>query len=108
MPDLTTQKCIPCEVGGEPLKEAEIARLLPQLDEKWSIENNLKIKRNCKFRDFKTAMQFVNRIAELAEAEGHHPDFHIHYNQVTIELWTHAVGGLSVNDFILAAKINQL
>jgi len=53
-------------------------------------------------------MKFVNKVADLAESEGHHPDFHIHYNKVLIELWTHAVGGLSENDFILAAKIDKL
>jgi len=107
--NLTQQKCIPCEVGGEPLKADEIAQVFPQLEGKWEVTNEDKrLEREFKFKNFKIAMQFVNRVADLAESEGHHPDLHIHYNRVSIELWTHAVGGLSVNDFILAAKINNL
>ena len=60
------------------------------------------------FKDFKEALVFVNRIGVLAEAEGHHPDISIHYNKVTLKLWTHEVGGLSINDFIVAAKINYI
>ena len=60
------------------------------------------------FKDFKEAMVFVNRVADIAEQEGHHPDLSIFYNKVAVALWTHAVGGLSVNDFILASKINEI
>ena len=95
-------------MGGVPLKAEEIQKLLTLLDNSWSVENNLRLKREFKFKDFIGAMKFVNRVADLAESEGHHPDFHIHYNKVLIELWTHAVGGLSENDFILAAKIDKL
>lgn len=65
-----------------------------------------KISREFKFKNFKEAMAFVNQVAEIAETEGHHPDLHIYYNRVNIELQTHAVNGLSENDFILAAKIS--
>ena len=95
-------------MGGVPLKAEEIQKLLTLLNNSWSVENNLRLKREFKFKDFIGAMKFVNRVADLAESEGHHPDFHIHYNKVLIELWTHAVGGLSENDFILAAKIDKL
>ena len=74
----------------------------------WKIEGGKKIYHEFKFKDFKKAMAFVNKVADLAEEEGHHPDFIIHYNEVELVLWTHAVGGLSVNDFIMAAKINGL
>lgn len=67
-----------------------------------------RIRREFKFEDFKEAMRFVNKAADVAESEGHHPDIHIFYNRVNIELWTHAVEGLSENDFILAAKINEI
>jgi 4a-hydroxytetrahydrobiopterin dehydratase len=68
----------------------------------------LKIARSIKLKDFARAMAFVNSIAQLAEAEGHHPDFCVSWNRVRLELFTHAIGGLSENDFIMAAKVNQL
>lgn len=68
----------------------------------------MKIKREFRFRNFKESMTFVNRVAILAEEEGHHPDIYIFYNKVRLELFTHAAGGLSENDFIMAAKINQI
>ncbi len=108
MEELTKQTCIPCEVGGAPLTASEIAQVLPQLQSKWYVKDDKRIQRDFKFKNFAEAMKFVNAVAKLAESEGHHPDLHIHYNRVTIELWTHAVGGLSVNDFIVAAKINNL
>lgn len=108
MSELIQQKCIPCEVGGKPLKADEIAQVLPQLEEKWVVVDNKKLTRDFKFKNFVENIKFVNKVADLAELEGHHPDLHVHYNKLTIELWTHAVGGLSVNDFIVAAKINTL
>jgi len=76
----------------------------------WNATNNdLAIQRKFKFKNFKTVMEFVNKVAVLAESEGHHPDLNVHnWNQLTITLSTHAIGGLSINDFILAAKIEQL
>lgn len=106
--ELTQQKCIPCEAGGDPLKPDEIEQVLPQLNDLWQVVDNLKIKRDFKFKDFVENIKFINKVADLAEEQGHHPDLHVHYNQLTIELWTHAVGGLSLNDFIVAAKINKL
>ncbi len=73
-----------------------------------NVEEGKKIRRELKFADFKEAMAFINKVAEVAENEQHHPNFHIFYNRVILELWTHAVGGLSENDFILAAKINGI
>lgn len=105
---LSAQKCTLCEIGGTPLKKEEIDFYLKDVPE-WSVATDLKkISRMKKFKDFKEAIAFVNKLAILAEEQGHHPDINIHYNEVLIELWTHAVGGLSVNDFILAAKIDLL
>lgn len=73
----------------------------------WTLEDN-KIEKSFKFSDFVEAMKFVNSVADIAESEGHHPDIHISYNKVKIVLWTHAVGGLSINDFIVAAKIDKI
>ena len=105
---LSDKKCVACE-GGTPPPEAEkIKEYLAELGGGWKTEDGKKIKKEFEFGDFKETMVFVNKIAEIAENEGHHPDIHIFYNQVIIELWTHAVDGLSENDFILAAKIDKL
>ena len=106
MTDLLKKKCIPCEGGTKPLSGAE---LQDYVDEAfgWALDSEKKkISKEFKFRDFIGAINFVERVADIAEMEGHHPDIHIHYNKVLLELWTHAIGGLSENDFILAAKIN--
>lgn len=99
---------MPCEGSVAPLDATTIAALQQEFTTPWDSEDNKKIHKKFKFKNFVEAMQFVNRVAELAETEGHHPDIIIHYNCVTLTLWTHAIGGLSQNDFILAAKINTL
>lgn len=105
--DLTAKKCVPCE-GGVPPLSAEQARGLLSHVSGWQLSDGKMISREFKFKDFKGAMWFVNRVAEVAESEGHHPDIFISYNQVRLTLSTHAIGGLSENDFILAAKIDRL
>jgi 4a-hydroxytetrahydrobiopterin dehydratase len=104
--DLRARRCLPCEGGVPRLDAAQVAALLPQVPG-WEAREE-RLLRRFMFRDFVTAMRFVNRMAEVAEAEGHHPDFTVHYRQVDVVIWTHAVGGLSENDFILAAKITPL
>jgi 4a-hydroxytetrahydrobiopterin dehydratase len=92
------------------LDEPTAARLLAEVPG-WRRENaptGARITRSLKFADFVAAIAFVDKLAVLAEAEGHHPDFCVHYNQIDVTLWTHAVSGLSENDFILAAKIDAL
>jgi 4a-hydroxytetrahydrobiopterin dehydratase len=74
----------------------------------WQITDQPRITKTFRFHDFKEAMVFVNRMAELAEAQGHHPDFFVHWNEVRVEMWTHATGGLHRNDFIMAARIDGL
>lgn len=107
--NLSQKHCVPCEGGMPPLSEAEENALLPKV-ESWLIlrDGNHKLRKQFAFKDFKEAIQFVNKIAEVAEAEGHHPDIYIFYNKVQIDLFTHAVGGLSENDFIMAAKIDEI
>lgn len=113
MDDLTQKHCIPCEGGTPPLSDAEEDRLKAQTPE-WILLRNdgttvvHKLRRQFSFKDFREAIAFVNKVADLAETEGHHPDIYIFYNKVQIELFTHAVGGLSENDFIMAAKIDKL
>lgn len=89
------------------MAEDEARKLMTELDGGWEMEEDA-IKRKFKFKDFKAAMTFVNRVAEIAESENHHPDIKISYNKVKIKLSTHAIKGLSENDFIVAAKIDKL
>ena len=109
MTELATRRCVPCE-GGVPSLDAAAAEGLRAQVPAWSLvaEPPMRLHRRLTFRDFRAAMAFVDAMAELAEAEGHHPDFAVHYNRVDVEIWTHAVQGLTENDFILAAKIDRL
>lgn len=106
--ELSKKKCIPCEGGTPPLNAEKIADYISELYDKWEVVDNKKIKKEFKFKNFLEAIEFLNKIAKIAEQENHHPDIHIYYNRVLVELWTHEIGGLSENDFILAAKIDEL
>ena len=107
--DLTKQKCVPCEGGTKPMDQKGIKAYLLMLKTSWNVSSDSKtISKQFKFKDFKEAMSFVNKVAEIAENEGHHPDIKISYNKVEIELTTHAIGGLSTNDFIEASKIELI
>src|SRR5262245_8292670 len=108
MHGLASKNCVPCRGGIPPLPEAR-ARELVANTPGWNLEEaSTRVTRRFEFRDFVQAMRFVNRVAELAEQQGHHPDIAIHWNKVDLTLWTHKIGGLHENDFILAAKINRL
>ena len=104
---LSDKKCVACEGGVPPFTKAQIAEYLPQV-QGWELIDEKKIAKNYKFKDFAEAMRFVNKVAVIAESEGHHPDIVVSWNKVKLELSTHAIGGLSENDFIVAAKINNL
>jgi 4a-hydroxytetrahydrobiopterin dehydratase len=106
--ELTEKKCQPCEGGVPPLKKDEIENYKNTLKTKWQVEDDRKIRKSFEFKDFKKTMDFVNQVADIAEEEGHHPDIHVHYGMAVTELTTHAIGGLSENDFIVAAKIDEL
>jgi 4a-hydroxytetrahydrobiopterin dehydratase len=108
MEDLLTKKCKPCEGGTPPLKNNEIKDYMKQLSDGWKLEGERKITRQYSFVNFRQTMDFVNKVAALAEDEGHHPVMHVYYGKAEIELWTHAINGLSENDFILAAKIDSI
>ena len=106
---LTAKKCLPCEGGVEPCSPSEARQQLEQLAGWTLVHDGKRIRREWRVRDFMAGIDFFNRCAQIAEADGHHPDLHIAgYRNVAVELWTHAIGGLSENDFILAAKIDQL
>jgi len=106
---LVAKKCLPCEGGVEPYTLDQSQQQLQQLDG-WRLSHDgQRIRKDWTVKNFMAGIDFFHRAAELAEADGHHPDLHIEgYRNVAVELWTHAIGGLSENDFILAAKIDQL
>jgi 4a-hydroxytetrahydrobiopterin dehydratase len=107
--DLSKKKCAPCEGGVPALSRAQAEELAHEV-EGWNIDaDGKKISRSWTVKNFMSGIDFFNKVAALAEEEGHHPDLHLEgYRIVTIVIWTHAVGGLTENDFILAAKINQV
>ncbi|HEY3204666.1 MAG TPA: 4a-hydroxytetrahydrobiopterin dehydratase [Thermoanaerobaculia bacterium] len=108
MERLASKTCVPCRGGVPPLSEKE-ARDMVSSTPGWGLEENgTRLTRRFEFHDFVEAMKFVNRVADLAEQQGHHPDIAIHWNKVDLLLWTHKIGGLHENDFILAAKVNRL
>ena len=105
---LAKRKCHPCEQGTEPLPLAAVQVLLQDV-KGWELVEGKQLRKTVKCKDFLDAVGVIQRIAPIAEAEDHHPDLHLTgYRRLTIELSTHAIGGLSENDFILAAKIDQL
>lgn len=107
--DLAKKHCVPCEGGTPPFSNSEENENLAKING-WSLirDTEHKLRKQFTFEDFKEALAFVNKVGEIAEEEQHHPDIKIVYNKVQIELFTHAVGGLSENDFILAAKIDKI
>ncbi len=115
--DLLKKKCVPCEGGVPPLSQEEAQKYLSQIsgwqiieDQRPNVQKSglgAQISKEYKFKDFVESMNFVKRVADIAESEGHHPDIHISYNKVLLELSTHAIGGLSENDFIVAAKVDH-
>lgn len=107
MSDLLSKKCIPCEGGTFPLSQEKIEGYLQELSG-WKAKSNKNLSKEFSFLNFKTALVFVNQIGEVAEREGHHPDIALSWGKVGVTLSTHAIGGLSENDFILAAKIDAI
>lgn len=106
--NLTDKKCIPCEAGTPPLGEDRVLEFHKETPE-WEVSDFKRISRHFAFKNFQEALDFVNKVGAVAEAEGHHPDISIYsWNKVHVDLWTHAIGGLSENDFIVAAKIDAL
>jgi len=106
--NLINRKCRPCEGGIPALKPDEINEFKKQISNDWSITDNNKISKEFLFVSYRHTIDFVNKVADLAEEEGHHPVMHVFYGRILIELWTHAIYGLSENDFIVAAKIDMI
>ncbi len=105
---LAEQKCAPCEGRTAPLKGDALRQMQKELDGNWKVIGGEHLEQEFEFPDFRQALDFTNRIGEVAEAQNHHPDIYLTYGQVRVQLSTHNAGGLTENDFILAAKINEL
>ena len=106
MSELSNKHCVPCREGMPPLAADAVSKLLAQLDG-WAVTDGPRLAKGWKFPDFSTALAFVNHIGAIADAEDHHPDVTLGWGRVGVELWTHAAGGLTENDFILAARIDD-
>ncbi|WP_435010042.1 4a-hydroxytetrahydrobiopterin dehydratase [Tundrisphaera lichenicola] len=107
--ELTRKKCVPCEGGVPKLSEEEVNSLLLQLQGWSKVSGGERIRREWTAKNFQAGLDFFEKVGAIAEEEGHHPDLHlVGYRNVAIEIWTHAIGGLSENDFILAAKIDAV
>jgi len=108
MSDLRDKKCTPCEVGAIPMLPFEVEENLRKLHMDWESKDDKHIERKFTFKDFMGAMEFANKVAMLAEEEGHHPTLTIAWGMVRVKLYTSKIGGLHENDFILASKIDQI
>jgi 4a-hydroxytetrahydrobiopterin dehydratase len=106
--ELAKKDCIPCKGGVPPLKSDEITKLLEELANNWQVISEHHLKKEFKFPDFRTALNFTNQVAEIAEEQNHHPDIHLSWGRVEITIWTHKIDGLTESDFILAAKIENI
>jgi 4a-hydroxytetrahydrobiopterin dehydratase len=107
MNSLASRQCVPCRGGVPPLKGEAIAPLFSQLVD-WEVVNEHHLRKLFKFKDFREAQAFVNRVADLSEQQGHHPDICFGWGNAEIKIWTHKIDGLTESDFILAAKIDSL
>ena len=106
---LAKKKCVPCEGNVPPLTPEAAEELKQQLNSDWILVDNAHmLAREFRFKDFAKTIDFVNKVAGIAEEEDHHPDMTVGYGTLGIELMTHAIGGLSENDFILASKVDQI
>ena len=105
---LAEKECVPCKGGVPPLKGADLANLSRQLKPGWRVVDEHHLERDFKFKDFREALAFTNKVGELAEAQGHHPDIYLAWGQVKLTIWTHKINGLTESDFVLAAKADNL
>ena len=107
MSDLAKKDCVPCKGGVPPLNETETASLLAQLRSGWRVIENHHLEKDYEFPDFRQALDFTNRVGELAETQGHHPDVYLAWGRVTLTIWTHKIDGLTESDFVFAAKADN-
>jgi 4a-hydroxytetrahydrobiopterin dehydratase len=108
MSGLAEKDCVPCKGGVPPLNQQELTELLDKLRGSWQVVDGHHLEKEYRFKDFRTALAFTNRVGELAEAQGHHPDIHLSWGRVKLVIWTHKINGLTESDFIFAAKADTL
>lgn len=106
--ELAEKRCVPCEGGVEPLDEDGIADYLGRVDDRWTVVDGHHLEATFEFDDFREALDFTNRAGEIAEEQGHHPEICLTWGEATVRIWTHAIDGLHENDFILAAKYDEV
>jgi 4a-hydroxytetrahydrobiopterin dehydratase len=106
--DLAAKECVPCKGGIPPLKGAELRNLLAAVNNGWQLVREHHLEKEYKFEDFRQALDFTNRVGEMAEQQGHHPDIYLAWGKVKVSIWTHKIDGLVESDFIFAAKTDQL
>jgi 4a-hydroxytetrahydrobiopterin dehydratase len=107
MPEVADEQCVPCKGGIPPVKGIELDRMMKLVPE-WKAVNEHHIVRTFTFPDFRQALEFVNRVGEIAEEQGHHPDILLTWGKAEITLWTHKINGLTQSDLIMAAKIDRM
>jgi len=108
MAGLAEKECVPCKGWVAPLKGQNLTQLSGELKEGWRVANEHHLEKEFKFKDFREALAFTNKVGELAEAQGHHPDIYLAWGKVKVTIWTHKIDGLTESDFVLAAKIDRL
>ena len=106
--DLANRECVPCKGDVPPLKGAELTALYSQLHDDWAVLAEHQLRREFHFDAYAGAVDFTNLVAQIAKIQNHHPDIHLSYGKVVVEIWTHKVGGLTESDFIFAAKVDAL
>lgn len=108
MAGLAEKECVPCKGGIPPLEGEDLARLSRELDGGWQVINEHHLEKEYSFKNFRDALAFTDKLGELAEAQGHHPDIHLAWGRVRVTIWTHKIDGLTESDFVLAAKADRL
>jgi 4a-hydroxytetrahydrobiopterin dehydratase len=108
MSDLASKECVPCKGGVPPLAGDELRELQDRLGGGWHVVDGHHLTKIFEFKNFRQALDFTNRLGELAEEQGHHPDIHLSWGKVGVEIWTHKIDGLTESDFVLAAKTDRL
>jgi 4a-hydroxytetrahydrobiopterin dehydratase len=106
--ELAKKECVPCKGGVPPLKGKELDELYSQLGADWKVVDSHHLEKEFKFGNFRQALDYTNKVGELAEAQGHHPDIFLSWGRVKLKVWTHKIDGLTESDFIFAAKVEQL
>jgi 4a-hydroxytetrahydrobiopterin dehydratase len=107
MSDLASKQCVPCKGGVAPLAGEALRSLEAQLGNGWRVVDGHHLEKEYRFPDFRQALAFTNRVGELAEEQNHHPDVHLAWGRVRLEVWTHKIDGLTESDFVWAAKADQ-